>query len=190
MQENVKELLEEVKNLSELMLDLAHSSVFFESKEIAKEVLLLYSNLEDMEERLYLHLFAASRGRPAERLISVMGLLESEKMVANAARNMSEMVLEGTALHPIVKEALQGSDESITRVTLKSRSILIDKTIGELKLRTETGINVIAIRRGNKWLFSPGKHTQLLENDILIGTGPNASCIKMEKLAKGGLRKV
>ena len=32
MGKNVKELLEELKNLSELMLDLAYSSVFFESK--------------------------------------------------------------------------------------------------------------------------------------------------------------
>ena len=88
MPENVKSLMAEVKNLSELMLDLAYSSVFFESKEIAKEVVLLFSNLEDLEERLYFHLFAASRGKQPSRFISVIDMVESSKLVATAARNM------------------------------------------------------------------------------------------------------
>src|SRR3989338_6497783 len=103
MTENVKDLIEEVKNLSELMLDLAYSSVLFESKDIAKEVLLLFNNLDSLTERLYLHLFAASRGKFSNRLISVIDIIESSKMVAAAARNMSELVLEGAELHPIVK---------------------------------------------------------------------------------------
>lgn len=190
MQENVKDLIEEVKNLSELMLDLAYSSVFFESKEIAKEVLLLYNNLEELEERLYLHLFAASRGKVAARLISIIDIVESSKMVANAARNMSELVLEGTELHPIVKEALSESDESITKATITKKSVIMDKTLGELRLRSHIGINIIAIRRGNKWIFDPQKGTHLLENDILIGIGTAGSCENLVKLAKGSMKKL
>lgn len=188
MAENVKDLLEGVKNLSELMLDLAYSSVMFESKEIAKEVLLLFNNLDDMEEKLYVHLFAASRGKYSRKLISVIDIIEGSKMVASAARNMSELVLEGAALHPIVKEALQASDESITRTEIKSKSVLANKTLGELRLRSVTGVNVIAVRRKDKWIFYPHKHTLLMENDILIGVGPGESCKQLNKLAKGEKR--
>src|SRR3989338_7254196 len=153
MAESVKELIEDIKNLSELMLDLAYSSVFFESKEIAKEVMVQYNELEDLEERLYLHLFAASRGKLQVRFISVMAVVESSKMVANAAKNMSETVLEGKALHPVIKEALKEADESIARANITKKSILKDKTLGDLKLRTEMGVHIIAIRRGNKWIF-------------------------------------
>ncbi len=185
---NVKDLLEEVKNLSELMLDLAYSSVLCESKEIAKEVLLLFNNLDDIEERLYIHLFAASRGRYSRKLISVIDIIESSKMVAAAARNMSELVLEGAELHPIVKEALQASDESIARVEIRRGSVLANKTLSELRLRSRTGVNLIAVRRKNKWIFYPNKNTLISENDILIGVGSGESCKLLQKLAKGGKR--
>ena len=116
MQENVKELVEEIKNTSELMLDLAYSSVLFESKDIAKEVKLLHQRLEEMEEKTYLHLFAASRGKLAKRMISVIDIVESAKWVAFAAKNLSNMVIEGSALHPVIKEALKESDDSSFKI--------------------------------------------------------------------------
>ncbi len=190
MAENVKEHLEDLKNLSELMLDLAYSSVFFESKEIAKEVMVLYNELEDVEEKLYLHLFAGSRGKLQKKFISVLDVVESSKWVANAAKNMSETVLEGKALHPVIKEALKGTDESIVRVVVTKRSILKGKTLGDLRLRTEMGMHIIAIRRGNKWIFDPKKHTDILENDIMFAVGPSFSCKKLNKLAKGEAKKI
>ena len=190
MTENVKDLIEEVKNLSELMLDLAYSSVLFESKDIAKEVLLLFNNLDSLEERLYLHLFAASRGKFSKRLISIIDIINSSKMVASAARNMSELVLEGAELHPIVKEALQSSEESITREIVSTKSLLKNKSLGEVRLRSKTGINIIAIRRGDKWIFYPNKYTAILENDVLIGVGSSGSCRMLSKLAKGEIKKL
>ena len=190
MPENVKELVEEVKNLSELMLDLAYSSVLFESKDIAKEVKLLHSRLEEMEEKIYLHLFAASRGRPTKKMISVIDLVESGKWVALAARNLSNMIIEGSALHPVIKEALKESDESITKAIVTRNSILYNKTIGEFRLRTEMGIQIIAIRRGDRWIFDPKKHTEIKEGDILIGVGPSSSCNKLRKVAIGKVKKI
>lgn len=190
MTENVKDLIEEVKNLSELMLDLAYSSILFESKSIAKEVLLLFNNLDELEQKLYLHLFAASRGRYSNRLISVIDIIEGSKMVASAARNMSELVLEGVELHPIVKEALQESEESIARETISARSIIKNKSLGDVRLRSKTGVNIIAIRRGEKWIFYPNKNTQIFENDILIGVGSSDSCKTLFKLAKGEIKKL
>lgn len=194
MAENVKELIEEIKNLSELMLDLAYSAVLFRSREIAKEVILSYDRLEELEESLYMHLFAAARGRTKTRLMSVIDLVESAKSVASAAKTMSEPVIEGKELHPIIQEALKESDETITRAEVCRNSILNGKTLGELKLRTNTGANIIAVRReaphGHRWIFNPKKDTTLHEKDILIGVGPAAACEKLRKLAKGVVKKL
>ncbi len=194
MPENVKELIEEIKNLSELMLDLAYSSVLFRSKEIAKEVVLSYDRLQELEESLYEHLFAAARGRSKTRLISVIDLIESAKNVAIAAKNISEPVIEGKELHPIIQEALKESDETIARADVVSKSILKNKTLGEIKLRTYIGANVIAIRRetphGHRWIFSPKKDTAIYEKDVLIGVGPSQACEKLRKLAKGVVKKL
>ncbi len=190
MERNVKDLLEELKNLSQLMLDLGYSAVFFKSKQIAKEVFLLYERLEELEEELYLHLFAATRGKMIRKFISVIELVESAKTVANAARNLAELVLEGKQLHPIVKAALKHSDESIVRTKVSKRSILANKTLGELKLRSNVGVDIIAIRRNGRWIFDPKKHTKILPGDMLIGVGTIFSCKKLERIAKGELREL
>ena len=186
MQENVKDLLEEMKNLSSLMLDLAYSSVFFTSKDIASEVVELYDRIESMEEKITIHLLSASREpHLAKKLISVLEVVESAKRVASAARNMSQLVLDNKELHPIIKEALQESDEGIARTVISGISPLANRTIGDMRLHTETGIHIIAIRRGPKWIFNPRKETRLAKNDILIGIGPKASCKKLRRLADG-----
>jgi uncharacterized protein with PhoU and TrkA domain len=187
MVENVKELLEDMKNMSELMLDLAYSSVFFENKEIAKEVMILYTTLEGIEERLYLHLFAASRGRQVQRLISVIDLVENSKRVASAARNMAELVLEGVELHPIVKEALKESEESVMEIRVGADSPLKGKAIGDVRVRSATGATILAMKRNDKWIFNPGKNTDFLPNDLLICMGQQESCRKFQKMINGEL---
>ena len=190
MPENVKELMEEMKNLSELMLDFAYSSVFFESKDIAKEVILLYERLEEVEEKLYIHLFAASRGRLQRKFTSVLELVESTKAIAHAAKNISKIVLEGKELHPIIKETLKNNDETITRVVVTKNSMLKDRALGELKLRTKIGINIIAIRRMGRWIFGKKKNRKLNEGDTLVGVGPSSACESLRKIAKGLVKRL
>ncbi len=188
--ETVKDLIEEIKNLSELMLDLAYSSVFFESKEIAEEVNLLFERLEVLEEHLYIHLFAASRGRDAKKLISVIELVESARLVASAATNISSIVTSGHAMHPIVKDALKESDTSIIHVSVSDTSIMANNTLGELRLATNAGVDIVAMRRDRKWIFDPKKHTVIKKGDIMIGIGPKNSCRKLKALAEGTLKKI
>src|SRR3990167_1737611 len=104
---NVKTSLEELKDTSALMLDLAYSSIFFNNKEIAEEVILLYKKIENLEEDLYMHLFSASRGIYNSKLISLIDIVESTKSIANAARNLANLVIEGRELHPVIKEAIK-----------------------------------------------------------------------------------
>jgi uncharacterized protein with PhoU and TrkA domain len=113
----------------------------------------------------------------------VISLVESAKDVARSALNMAKIIIDDVELHPVVKKALKESDESITRATVMPNSELRDKTIGEMKLRTNTGINVLAIRREKRWIFVPDKDTKLMENDILIAVGPKAACKKLKELS-------
>lgn len=189
MGSNVKELLEELKNLSELMLDLAYSAVFFENKDISKEVLLLFDRLEDIEEELYMHLFAVTK-KMSKRLISVIELVETSKDVALAAKNIADMVIDGKTLHPIIKQALRETDESIVMVKVLKESPLLDKTLGSVKLRSNTGIDVIAIRRDKRWIFDPHKATKVQYGDVMICVGTEESCEKAKKIASGEIREI
>lgn len=191
-QDTVKDLLEEIKNLSGLMLDLAYSAVFFKNNEIAEEVMLSFGRFEDLEERLYTQLFAAARGGQEGSLISVIEIVESAKSVAMAARNLAEMILEGRDLHPVIHAALEDSDETIVRAALSDDSILRGRTLKDLQLGAEMGLVIIGIRRQtekmHKWIFYPRGSVMLKEKDIVVGVGTNASCQKFSELASGKLK--
>lgn len=192
--DTVKDLLEEIKNLSGLMLDLAYSAVFFRNKEIANEVLLSFEKFEDVEERLYKQLFAASRGHAEQALISVIDVVESGKSVAMAARNLAELIADGKTLHPVIHEALEETDETIQRATIVPNSVLANKSLKELKLGAEVGIMIIGVRRGEekarRWIFHPRGRTVLEAGDIVIGVGSNESCSKFFALATGKLKEL
>lgn len=189
MGSNVKELLEELKNLSELMLDLAYSAVFFKNKDIAKEVVVLFDEIEELEEELYMHLFAVSK-KMSKKLISVIELVETLKSVAVAAKNLSQIVLDDKILHPIIKDVLKESDESITKTKISKNSVMANKTLGSMKFRSNTGIDVIAIKRLKRWIFDPKKSTRIQEGDVLISVGSEESCDKTKKIANGEIREI
>jgi uncharacterized protein with PhoU and TrkA domain len=69
----VRELLVEMKNLSELMIDLAYSAALFNDKELAEDVLALESRVDTLAYLLDMEIMVASRGDPkdAEALIGV-----------------------------------------------------------------------------------------------------------------------
>ena len=48
---------------------------------------------------------------------------------------------------------------------------LHNKTIGKLNIRGRTGSQIIAIRRGEKWIIDPTKNTKLNLDDIIIARG-------------------
>ncbi len=183
--ENVKDILEEMKNLSEVMLDLGYSSVFFNSKDIAREVLLLQERLKELEQSLYLHLLAASRGSKNEKLIGILEIVESATFVGRAAKNLSELVLKGSGLHPVIREALEHTDESMAKAVVGQNSVIVGRTLGESKLGSELALRIVAIRRGTKWLFNPNKNTEIKGADILIAVGSKISCAKLRRIAKG-----
>lgn len=181
---NVKTLLEELKDTSALMLDLAYSSIFFNNKEIAEEVILLYEKIEKVEEDLYMHLFSASRGTYNSKLISLIDIVESTKSIANAAKNLANLIIDGRELHPVIKEAIEESDEVISRVSVDENSPAINKTLRDLG--ENLIINMIAIRRKKekeyKWIFDPKIDTKILAGDSIVIVGHESACDKFKKI--------
>lgn len=58
-----------------------------------------------------------------------------------------------------------------------------DKTLGELKMRKNYGLNVMAIKRNEDVIVSPGADDFIKKGDILVVVGQNKDIEKLEKLA-------
>ncbi|MFB6107998.1 MAG: potassium channel family protein [Haloplanus sp.] len=174
-----------MKNMSELAVDLAYGSVLFDSEGVAEEVVELEAEVDALKSRFEAWVLRAA-GR-VEDPISLRGLVHlasATEVISDAALEISEGVLRGLDTHPVVAAAVEESDEVIVRATVAPESTLAGATLGELQVKTETGMRVIAIRRGGgDWVLSPGPETAVHAGDALIAKGTRSGADRLRDLA-------
>ena len=187
-EKHFKEIVDKLvllKDTSELMIDLAYSSLLLNSQALAEEVEALENYMDNLHtdfERLVL-----SSGFTPEESKDFLGLIRlgvvTEK-IADAAMEIADVVLKGLEPHPILKLVIEEAEETVTKVTVSEKSPLVGKTIREAQIQEETGMWVLVIRRGNWWL-RPRPNTTIKEGDILIASGYAEGETDFETLATG-----
>ncbi|MDR0900191.1 MAG: potassium channel family protein [Methanobrevibacter sp.] len=183
---SIKDILIEMKNLSELMVDLAYSAVLFNSKDAANEVLKLENKVNSLNYEIKKQSLVAARSvEDAEKLTALLEIAEAAESIANAAKDLADIVLKGFKPHPVFKMVMEESDKMILNVKIEETSELAGKTLGEIFLANRTGMRIIAIRREESWIYGPDKHTTLYKGDNLIAKGTAAGAELLEKLASG-----
>ncbi len=174
-----------LKDTSEIMIDLAYSSLLLNSQALAEEVAALENYMDDLHtefERLVL-----SSGFTPEESKDFLGLIRlgvvTEK-IADAAMEIADVVLRGLEPHPILKLVIEEAEETVTKITVSETSTLVGKKIREAQIQEETGMWVLVIRRGNCWL-RPRLDTVIYSGDILIAAGYAEGEADFESLASG-----
>ncbi len=182
----VRDLLIKLKETSELMVDLAYSALMFNSREIAEEVRYLENYVDDLYTQ-YEALVISMIRHPEDpaKYIGMLRLGESAERIADASAQMADLVLRGIKPHPVYQLVVEEAEETITRIEVEKGSRLDGETLKGVRLQDVTGMRVIAIRRGSKWIFNPSGKTRLEAGDILIARGDPDGEEKLEELAKG-----
>ena len=186
-EKTVEDIVLEIKDKSELMVDLAYSSLIYDNRTIAEEVY----DLEDLIDDLYQNIQKKTLELVDDQKLSVrdalaiLRLAELGENIADAAQEIVDVVLRDVELHPILKMSIRESDQVFTRIQVEKESVLCGKTLGELKLASETGMMVIAMRHGNRWLYGPTKNTRIDPGDILFAKGPEDGEKHLIDLATG-----
>ena len=168
---SLRELLTEMKDITELMLDLAYSAILFRNKEIAEEVIKLEEDIDSLTYLVGMNTMLAARDADdAECLEPILKIANATDRISNAAADISQITK--FVSHPYLFKAIKESEEPLIRAIVLNPAVK-NKKIGQLKIRTETGCDIIAIRTGQKWNFDPSKNTKLKLNDIVIARGTN-----------------
>jgi uncharacterized protein with PhoU and TrkA domain len=189
---SAEEIVLEIKDKSELMVDLAYSSILYDNKTIAKEVY----DLENVVDSLYQTLQKKTlenvqKGKHSiNDALSLLRIARVGEQIADAAQEIADVELRDVELHPILKMSIREADVVFAKVEVKPKSVLCGKTFGELKLASETGMLVIAMRHRDKWLYGPNKNTKIDPNDILFAKGPEDGEKHLIDLASGTLDKI
>jgi uncharacterized protein with PhoU and TrkA domain len=188
----VEDIVLEIKDKSELMVDLAYSSLIYDNKTIAKEVY----DLEDLIDNLYQTIQkktlegVKNKDLSIDDALTVLRLAECSEKIADAALEIIDVELRDVELHPILKMSIRESDVVFTKVHVEPNSILCNKTLGKLKLGSETGMLVIAMRHHKKWLYGPNKNTMIDPGDILFAKGPEDGEKHLIELATGQTNEI
>jgi len=163
---SVKELLTEMKDVSELIVDLAYSAVVFDSKEIGEEVSYLESKMDKLKYQIRLASMLAARNvEEAEQLTGILQVASAAETIANAAGDIVKILDIDIESRPFIPSILKDADEKINTTVINGESSLANKTLGELSLESELGVRIIAIRRKKKWMYDPEGDTRLKEGD-------------------------
>jgi uncharacterized protein with PhoU and TrkA domain len=183
----VRELLAEMKNLSELMIDLAYSAALFNDKELAEDVLALEKRVDTLAYLLDMEIMVAARGDPrdAEALIGVSTVAAATDKISDAAADIAAIVTRNIGVHPIVSAVFEKVEERLMKATVKDDSVIAGKKICELDLAARMGVDIIAIRRNRDWIINPEETEQVFRGDILITRGAPVGIRDFKELAEG-----
>lgn len=185
----VRETLTEMKDLSEVMIDLAYSAALFHSHELAEEVLELEKRVGYLTYLLNMSLMLAARdAEDAESLVGITTVASATNEIAEAAADIASLVLQEVGLHPIVRDAFTKMEERLIRLTLNTVSLLTQKKLGELDLAARIGIDIIALRRGKRWIIDPSEEEVIRLGDVLIARGAPLGIEKLKAVANGALQ--
>jgi uncharacterized protein with PhoU and TrkA domain len=187
---SVRNLLVEIKDLSELMIDLAYSAALFDSKELAEEVLDLEERVDTLVYLLNMNVMIAVRdAQDAELLVGVSVVASAADRISNAAADIATLIMKNVGIHPIVRQAFDKVEEHLVRAKISVNSILNGKFLRKLELAARIGVDVIAIRRSKEWMIKP-KDLKLQKDDILIVRGAPHGVDEMKGLAEGTIKEL
>jgi uncharacterized protein with PhoU and TrkA domain len=187
----VSDLLVEMKNLSELMIDLAYSAALFNDKELAEDVIELESRIDTLAYLLDMEIMIAARdAEDAETLIGVSTVASAADKISDAAADIAAIVTRNIGIHPIIGEIFEKVEERLMKATVKEGSVIAGKRIDELDLAARMGVDIIAIRRNKDWILDPDDSERVFLGDILITRGAPVGIKEFKDLAEGRLTKL
>ena len=182
---NIRETLVELKDSSELAVDLAYSAVLFDNRELANEVVELESRANYLRYHARIALMLAAKNTTdAERLVGIFQVVDGAVAVTEAAADIARVPLRDLGI-PSAFRALPAAHEQFVRAEVASSSQLSGRTLHDLELEVDEGVRVIAVRRGEEWLFAPGGDDQLLSGDVVFARGPEAGAAEFYEAATG-----
>lgn len=106
---------------------------------------------------------------------------DSEKLVelTNEEARTVGTILEGAYFQPVRSAEIStmlGPGVSLDWIDVEADSALVGSTLVEADVRAETGVNVLAVQRGEETIANPGPDTRIEAGDTLVVLGPREAC--------------
>ena len=181
---NLKEMLSEAKDTSELMIDLGYAAVYFSDVAMAEEVYELETRLSELvHEMRAICVLAARSPRDADAMASVLQVVGAIERLGNAAVDIGRIVTHRLGIPRALVADLSAAEEISHRVRIRDDSQMAHRALSDLELPIEVGMRVVAIRRDRDWINDVEGDLVLLPGDVLFLQGAAAGIAELRSLA-------
>ncbi|MEM7323587.1 MAG: TrkA C-terminal domain-containing protein [Actinomycetota bacterium] len=181
---NLREMLAEAKDMSELMVDLAYASMFFDDADMADEVDGLESQISDLVHQMRaLSIIAVRNPREADAMSAVLQVISAVEGIANDAVDISRIVSRRLGIPRQLVLDLSEAEEVSHRVEVATGSHFANRPLSSFELPVVTGMRVLAVRRGRRWLVDPGGDDIINPGDVLFLRGSPDGIPRLRELA-------
>ena len=183
---SVKDLLVEMKDISEHIVDLAYAAVVFDSDDLATEVRKLEERMDYLRYQIRMIALMASRTKEdAERLAGILQVASAAETISNGAGDIVDLLEQRIEARPFLPFVLGEGDEKLRALQVEEGSTMVGQAIGDLRVETETGMRIISLRRGRRWIYDPEGEAVLRSGDLLVLRGTEHGFQRLGQYARG-----
>ena len=183
---SVRELLTEMKDTSEIIVDLAYASLMYNSENMANRVRELELEMDDLKFAIRYKALLSSRTKEDARQLS--GLLEvasAADRISGAASDIVSLLRFPPEKRPLITDILLESDERIRMIRVKPESTMVGNTIERLAIEANTGCKIIAIKNRHGWTYDPEYDMKIRANDDIVVRGTDDGADLLTQYAAG-----
>ncbi len=181
---NLREMLAEAKDTSELMVDLAYAALYFGDPDMAEEVGELEERMSELvQDMRAICVLAVRSPRDAEGMSSVLQVISAIERIANDAVDIARIVTHRLGIPAQLVADLSQAEEVSHRVLVSEGSHMAHRPVEALELPVQTGMRIIAIRRDRDWITDVDGETILVPGDVLFLRGSPDGIGRLRELA-------
>jgi uncharacterized protein with PhoU and TrkA domain len=181
---NLKTLLAEAKDTSELMIDLAYAAVYFDDADMADALEDLEEDMSGLVQQMRgLAMLSVRSPREADAMSTVLRIVSAIERVANAAVDISRIVTRKLGIPKALIADLALAAEVSHRLEVRQGSHLANRPLFDMELPVVVGMRVVAIQRGRRWNTDVDGDTVVEPGDVLFMRGAPAGIVRLRELA-------
>jgi len=129
---NLKAMLSEAKDASELMVDLGYAALFFDHLGMAEEVVDLDERLDELvHDMREICILAARSPHDAEQMSSVLHVIAKIEQIGNAAVDIAHIVTHRLGIPGALVADLAAAEEVSHRVRVRESSDLAGRSLAK-----------------------------------------------------------
>ncbi|MCD6105934.1 MAG: potassium transporter TrkA [Thermoplasmata archaeon] len=175
----LRDLLLEMKDTSEYMVDLALTSILFNSREMARHVFELEEKMDRlMVEVKKLAMIAVRTEEDAESLLPILEIAEAAEDISNAAGDIAKLLKYPVEARIPLMEALITPEDTISLVLYPREAP--PRTVGSLRVE-DHGLRLLALRKRRRWIMEPDDEVLVEPGDLMVVSGPEDGVEALKK---------